>query len=459
MKKIKASIMSLSVMFAGAAYADTFYVTKYDDTNDGVCDEDCSLREAITQANMQEGEDTIILNSGRYLLGKSFGWGHANNNHKQLGKHFKHQDENENQSGDLDITDDLTIMGALDGSTVIDARHRSRVFEIIQGNVNLDNLTITGGLSNDGGAGLVNYGNTVLYNSRVVNNLSYSKSFEEGSGGGISNYGELSIFSSDIEHNSVVALKDRAAGGGVANFGMLTVRDSNFTKNKALGVQEGFGGGISNRGLADIRRSLFTGNAANGWHMGLGTALINSDGGETKIVSSTFSQNNTSADTNLYHRAAIANGISDYDGSEIYITNSTIVDNKGFGFVNHGHSYIKNSVVAANGFNFGGFLPALNCYNSSDEFSTVMLALGSGNNPGCSADLEFDDATTFTEQLEPLADQHNHIMGYFPMATSILVDAANSPCPMYDQLGQSAPADGNGDGVAACDIGAIELQP
>jgi CSLREA domain-containing protein len=42
-------------------YAAAVIVTKTDDTNDGVCDSDCSLREAIAAANPG---DTITFDSG-----------------------------------------------------------------------------------------------------------------------------------------------------------------------------------------------------------------------------------------------------------------------------------------------------------------------------------------------------------------------------------------------------------
>ena len=43
------------------AAATTFTVTKTADTNDGVCDTDCSLREAIAAANANAGKDTIAF--------------------------------------------------------------------------------------------------------------------------------------------------------------------------------------------------------------------------------------------------------------------------------------------------------------------------------------------------------------------------------------------------------------
>src|SRR5690242_9354016 len=49
-----------SAVFVTSAYAATLTVTKAADTNDGTCDSDCSLREAITEANLNgAGSDTI----------------------------------------------------------------------------------------------------------------------------------------------------------------------------------------------------------------------------------------------------------------------------------------------------------------------------------------------------------------------------------------------------------------
>jgi CSLREA domain-containing protein len=49
-----------TVTFAGLT--GRFVVTKTADTNDGACDADCSLREAITASNSQIGTDIIVFN-------------------------------------------------------------------------------------------------------------------------------------------------------------------------------------------------------------------------------------------------------------------------------------------------------------------------------------------------------------------------------------------------------------
>src|SRR4051794_30510560 len=41
------------------APVNTLVVTKVDDTNDGICDTDCSLREAVAVANASSGDDII----------------------------------------------------------------------------------------------------------------------------------------------------------------------------------------------------------------------------------------------------------------------------------------------------------------------------------------------------------------------------------------------------------------
>ncbi len=48
-----------------SAFAIDYTVTKTDDTNDGACDSDCSLREAIVAANTNPGADRVVLGSGQ----------------------------------------------------------------------------------------------------------------------------------------------------------------------------------------------------------------------------------------------------------------------------------------------------------------------------------------------------------------------------------------------------------
>ena len=51
----------------GTANAATYTVTKTADTNDGVCDADCSLREAVTAANASADNDEIVFDAAVFF--------------------------------------------------------------------------------------------------------------------------------------------------------------------------------------------------------------------------------------------------------------------------------------------------------------------------------------------------------------------------------------------------------
>ena len=54
-------LVALLTFAAAAANAATYTVTKTEDTNDGVCDADCSLREALAAANADVASDIIVF--------------------------------------------------------------------------------------------------------------------------------------------------------------------------------------------------------------------------------------------------------------------------------------------------------------------------------------------------------------------------------------------------------------
>src|SRR5262245_59962584 len=93
-----------------AAAADFVVNSTADKTDinpgDGLCETDggdCTLRAAIQEANVLEGSDTISIPAGTYTLS------------------IASPAEDAPATGDLDITDSLTITGAGIGVTVLDA--------------------------------------------------------------------------------------------------------------------------------------------------------------------------------------------------------------------------------------------------------------------------------------------------------------------------------------------------
>src|SRR6266508_2495296 len=107
---------------------------------DGLCETargECTLRAAVQETNRLEGTDTISIPAGTFTLSIA-GTG-----------------EDVAATGDLDITDSLTISGAGMGSTVIDANGLDRAFQVQVWNFELSDLTVQNGLASPGGAVLV----------------------------------------------------------------------------------------------------------------------------------------------------------------------------------------------------------------------------------------------------------------------------------------------------------------
>jgi CSLREA domain-containing protein len=58
----------MTLVWPSPARAADFTVSKTDDTFDGACDSDCSLREAVEAANRSTGPDTIAMRDETYTL-------------------------------------------------------------------------------------------------------------------------------------------------------------------------------------------------------------------------------------------------------------------------------------------------------------------------------------------------------------------------------------------------------
>ena len=150
-------------------------VTKAADTDDGTCDADCSLREAMGAAN---SGDSIDVPAGTFTL----------------------------TLGALPtITQNLTLTGAGADNTVIQASTESpqeggvadyRVFTITDGAVNISGMTLRhGGTLGNGGA-ILNTTTLDLTGVWVTGNLA------DRDGGGVSNAGTLTVTDSTVSGNS-----------------------------------------------------------------------------------------------------------------------------------------------------------------------------------------------------------------------------------------------------------------
>lgn len=430
-------ILSALAVLAPAARADAITVTTMDDEYNA--DGDCSLREAIVAANSDaavdacpagSGADTIHLPSGVLTLALSG------------------QREDDALTGDLDIRDDLTIVGAGKSATIIDGNDLDRVFQVdvaSNGNVHIDGVAITGGIASGSGGGIsVNSGSLTLTNSVVAEN-------EDGGlfVGGLS--ASLNVTSSVVSDN-----QGNTYGGGIYVYiGSLSMANSVVDGNTAGGS-----GGIhvGEDGMALIYSSTISNNIAESSFSGGGVGAS----GPVTIVNSTISGNmseryaggllvGSGATSNLYN-VTIADNTADSDG-----------DNLGDGGGVHiasGTINLQNTIIARNVDN-----SSLNVY---PDCSGTLASQGynliqdlSGCTIGGSTN---GNLTGIAPGLNPLDDNGGPTMTHALLPRSPAIDAGDpAGCgnekgfPLsVDQRGYIRPVNGATAPETACDIGAVE---
>jgi CSLREA domain-containing protein len=240
-------------------------VNKTSDTDDGVCNEDCSLREAIATAS---AGDSVIFNT--LLAGQTITF-----------------------TSNLVIDKNLTITGSglvpqptLSGE---DIAH----LEVSPGaSVTISNLTMT-----HGNYGISSRGDLTIINSTLKGNSSYS-------GGAISSYdGSLTV------QNSTIAQNYSYYGGGalyLGGSGTAKIINSTVAGNQAVY----YGGGISINGnvAVEIINSTFAGNSA----LQASEISISASTGTLAVTNSVFAC--TPAEANCY----------DYPPDSVTTTNSVI---------------------------------------------------------------------------------------------------------------------------------------
>jgi len=212
---LKALTLVVFIMFAaGAARAAIWTVTKTQDTDDGVCDADCSLREAISVSNT--GDDVVfssLFNSPQVIT---------------LATAFPY-------NGGMAISRNVVINGpGADLLTVNGVNHV--VFDISSGSfVTLRGMTIGNGygVTNRGvttvsecvitgnDRGITNEGTMTLDNSTVTDDAGVLQAWA------VDNEGEMNLVNSTVSNN---------IDGGIENRGTLVMINSTISGNGNLGL-------------------------------------------------------------------------------------------------------------------------------------------------------------------------------------------------------------------------------
>jgi len=374
------------LLFSTAADADTYIVTKAADSNDGACNEDCSLREAIAAANARPGLDLIRLKHTFYRLTAGVtGPGDS----------------------DLFINDEVVIRG-LPGRSTIDANGTNRHFEIDAGaKVELADLTLRGGIAEGRGGAIYNAGDLALRRVWVIGNHVIADDAGVVDGGGIWSGGTLRLIRCKVASNVAIDALTLTGGqgGGIFNAqgGVLYVYDTLIRNNVTGGDDSvGFGAGLYNRGQARVDRSFFGGNDPGD---GEGSAIANRHGGSLTLINSTLSNNgHDGADGALANGSVIESRSEGMTTSTANAVSTTIANNNGGGVLNTGRLTLHQSIVAGNYSQDGNdrfYDSGHNCHyelgGTVTQFRSLVAADGN-----CPAHITVDNRATFKVVLKRL---------------------------------------------------------
>lgn len=217
---------------------------------DGVCADatgHCSLRAAIMEANADADGSVIAIPAGTYLLtiaGIDMGA----------------------EQGDLNITEDVVILGAGARTTIIDGNQLDTVFDCgsYQSNITISGITIRNGYSTTfGSGGITSLDNNLTLSDCAItgNTLSHASSY----GGGVYAGGTLNLNRCTVSGNTVQASATGRGGGVCATYGGSSAfTNCTLSGNTVNGGMGGSGGGLAILGNAcTITNCTITGNSAN----------------------------------------------------------------------------------------------------------------------------------------------------------------------------------------------------
>jgi hypothetical protein len=465
--KKSALCLGLAILLALAsvhrATAAAFTVTSLADSGTG------SLRQAAGNANALAGADDVIFAPG--LTGTVT-----------------------LTSGEILITDSLTVHGPGAAVLTVSGNDNSRIFHVensavaVPIDVTLSGLTLTHGFSAlAGGAVFADSENLTILDSVVSNSTSgvQQDASPDGCGGNVGFFGAtggaLRIANSTLANGFTLGINSASSGGNLCVFqGTLLLEQSTLSGGTA-----DFGGGLFVDSLtADSTISLSTLSGNQGTRSG-GGIFSESLGAVLTIDSSTISGNNGGSPSPIF--AGFGGGI-EVDQGTLRIINSTISGNRGNGggggiyFPGGAESslLLRLTTVSNNtaGFDGGGILVAHPAVQAQLDHSIVangtpqdVATLGSPPvTPPATFTVNYSLIETIGDVLVvgannllgvdpllgPLANNGGPTLTHLPLPGSPVINAGNPAIPSPPPTDQRGFARIVG---TAVDLGSVEVQP
>jgi CSLREA domain-containing protein len=464
----------------------------------------CSLRAAIQETNALEGDDRIILPAGAFILNRlgsledSAATGDLDINGDLIisgasgGSTIQGAEGWDDRMlhirGDAAVTIGfVTIRGGIltEGSESGSAGEGGGVFVESEATLRLTDSTVENNQVNSAGGGISSLGTLGIWRSRVGLNIA-----RRGAGIAVRG-GTTTLTDSIVIGNAATARPDDlfAEGGGILlTGGNLTLLRSTVTRNSVLGERARGGGGIkadsSNElSIVQLTDSTVSDNTSHG----NGGGILNTGVSRLFVIRSTISGNSTD-----YYCGGISNSSRVPLTLAVRITNSTISGNSavhgGGGLCHVGFHlrrmelnyvtvtgnaaaggggiitkdpmlgadpvFVENTIIAGNFSN--GTSPDCEGLLRSRGFNLIQNTLG------CSIDgVTTGNITGRSPRLGPLGSHGGptltHLPQSFPFPSPAIDNGNPDSGEALDQRGVTRPRDGNGDGIALRDIGAVEV--
>lgn len=398
------------------------------DPGDGACSTTagaCTLRAAIQESNALAGTQTIVLGARLHELTRPG------------------EDENAAATGDLDVTDDVVVEGASAASSIIDANRNERIFEVRErAQLTLSGVTIRGGyVFGENGGGVLVTGSSFVLVARCVfeDNIAQGEIPDPfpirigGSGGALgqdatpqdTDPGTILVVASRFAAN----VADGAAAIDVGNASLYLTDTSIERHDRAVRAVLAADGGT-----LTIDRSTIWGNRSDV------AMLYLPDDAQSQISNTTVSRN-------------VAGGSLIDARGPLALQNVTIHQNAADYAVEAEKTVTLRNTVIVN------YLMIEECHaDRAGDADGEIESLGHNVDFDGTCLGDTSDRTVIDPGLGPLSNNGGATLTHHPEPDSPLVDTGGSAgCPAFDQRTVDRPLDGDGDGLAVCDVGAVEV--